>query len=149
MSACTRGRGCPVWVQLLNDKDKYNYKCRRNDKDNDMTRTRIPSLDKDKDRHKKRKESTVCTSGDRMSRQYLAHRGANNAEFTFKASSEWPWPFYMGLSVMAGFRSIMATFRRSVLVFWLFLAVQGIFWQAKVSCSRARKGSIEHGYDAV
>ena len=58
-----------------------------------------------------------------MSRQYLAHRGANNAEFTFKASSEWPWPFYMGLSVMAGFRSILATFRRSVLVFWLFLAI--------------------------
>lgn len=116
------------------------------DKDKD---TQFGQRQRQAQKKKKRKESTVCTSGDRMSRQYLAHRGANNAEFTFKASSEWPWPFYMGLSVMAGFRSIMATFRRSVLVFWLFLAVQGIFWQAKVSCSRARKGSIEHGYDAV
>ena len=95
------------------------------DKDKD---TQFGQRQRQAQKKKKRKESTVCTSGDRMSRQYLAHRGANNAEFTFKASSEWPWPFYMGLSVMAGFRSIMATFRRSVLVFWLFLAVHGHFW---------------------
>ena len=94
------------------------------DKDKD---TQFGQRQRQAQKKKKRKESTVCTSGDRMSRQYLAHRGANNAEFTFKASSEWPWPFYMGLSVMAGFRSIMGTFRRSVLVFWLFLAVHGHF----------------------
>ena len=93
----------------------------------------VPSLDKDEDRHKDKKESTPvplgigCPLCDRhVNTQHIGMPIMPNSHFKLAVSG--PGHFYMGLSVMAGFRSIMATFRRSVLVFWLFLAVHGHFW---------------------